>query len=107
MDLVAAARHGDDPAGDRVAAMQRMQAAAVVLARQVQVTRSQEKELSVAHLLAASHQVLVEIRDGLRRVESRVAALEAKVDRVRPGSVAPTDGEEEAKEEAADSNALS
>ena len=43
----------------------------------------------MAQLLAASHQVLVEIRDGLQRVEARVTALEAKVDRVHPGSGAP------------------
>jgi len=51
MDLVAAARHGDEPDDDRYSAKQLVESAALVLARQVQVTKSQEKELSVVGLL--------------------------------------------------------
>ena len=80
MDLVAAARHGDEPEDDRYAAKQRLESAALDLARQVQVTKSQEKELSVVGLLSATHQVLVEIRDSLRRLEGRVAAVEDAVE---------------------------
>ena len=39
--------------------------------------RSQEKELTVAQILLSTHQVLVEIREAVRSLDSRVASLEA------------------------------
>ncbi|KAH7554699.1 hypothetical protein BM1_07360 [Bipolaris maydis] len=79
IDCYAAAREGEDPDTDRYPAKKAVEEAALVLARRVQVTRSQEKELSVVQLLAASHQVLVEIRGCLGRLENRVVGLEQAV----------------------------
>ncbi|XP_014550003.1 hypothetical protein COCVIDRAFT_32164 [Bipolaris victoriae FI3] len=101
MDLLAAADASDEPEEHRPLARRMVEDAALVLVRRVQVTRSQEKELSVVGLLAASHQVLVEIRDGLRRLEGRVAAMESVVlasgkgPVPRPGGAAEEEEEEE------------
>ena len=103
MDLYRAARRGEDPDGDRLAAVERVEAAALVLARQVQVTRSQERGLSVASLLVASHSTQLEILACLQRMERRVASLEEVVRAgFRSGAGAAGQQQEEEEEEEED-----
>lgn len=107
LDLLGAAAFGDDPEEDTVAARRGVSAAALTLARRVQVTRSQERDLSLAQISLASHQVLVDLLREVRQLGEEVASLGAAV-RCRgagggSGSQGASHGEEEEEEEEEDS----
>ncbi|USP73303.1 hypothetical protein yc1106_00577 [Curvularia clavata] len=66
--------------------LDRIAAAALDIARKVQVVRSQEKELSVNQLLVAQNQVLRDIRDSILELVDTVNGIERRLSRLEARS---------------------
>lgn len=91
LDVLYAADAAEVDEGERRRCFRLASEAAADLARQVQVTRAQEKDLSQQEILLATHQVLVDIRAELQALNSRVASVERRVQRCSAAAEAAAD----------------
>ncbi|USP77989.1 uncharacterized protein yc1106_05263 [Curvularia clavata] len=86
IELCAIAWYGPAVDADTEVLLDRIAAAALDIARKVQVVRSQEKELSVNQLLVAQNQVLRDIRDSISELVDTVNGMERRLSRLEARS---------------------